>query len=84
VWDQPKPEQPKAEPAKPAVVAKAEPAAKPEPVAKPRVKIAAAGPAKEAPAREPEVRTASATTTGSGLLTGAQPVVPAGTFSSFR
>jgi murein L,D-transpeptidase YafK len=80
VWDQPKPEQPKAEPAKPAVVAKAEPAAKPEPVAKPRVKVATATP----PAREPEVRTASATTTGSGLLTGAQPVVPAGTFSSFR
>jgi hypothetical protein len=36
------------------------------------------------PAREPEVRTASATTTGSGLLTGAQPVVPAGSFNSFR
>jgi murein L,D-transpeptidase YafK len=89
VWDQPKPQQakaepPKAEPAKPAVVAKAEPAAKPEPAAKQRVKVAAAGPAKEMPAREPEVRTASATTTGSGLLTGAQPVVPAGSFSSFR
>ena len=66
------------------MVAKAEPAAKPEPAAKQRVKVAAAGPAKEMPAREPEVRTASATTTGSGLLTGAQPVVPAGSFSSFR
>jgi murein L,D-transpeptidase YafK len=95
IWDQAKPEPaPAREPAKPTVVAKAEPVAKPAPVAKsePAVKpahtkVAAAAkpPAAPAPAREPEIRTAySGTTTGSGLLTGAQPVVPAGSFNSFR
>ena len=97
VWDQPKPEPaPAREPAKPTVVAKAEPVAKPaavaksEPAAKPphtKVAVAAKPPAAPAPApaREPEIRTAySGTTTGSGLLTGAQPVVPAGSFNSFR
>ena len=80
VWNQPKPER-KPEPAKPTVVAKAEPAAKP------RVKVASAAKTPPTPAREPEIRTAySGTTTGSGngLLAGAQPVVPAGSFSSFR
>ncbi len=83
----------KAEPAAKAAapVAKAEPPAKP--VAKsvalpPQVRVAtAAKTAPPAPAREPEIRTAySGTTTGSGggLLAGAQPVVPAGSFNSFR
>jgi murein L,D-transpeptidase YafK len=82
VWDQPKAEpKPEAKPAapKPAAVAKA------EPVAKPRVKTASAAKTPPAQAPEPEIRTAySGTTTGSGLLTGAQPVVPAGSFNSFR
>ena len=81
VWDQAKPAA-KPEPApaapKPAAVAKA------EPVAKPHVKVASAS-KPPAPAPEREIRTAySGTTTGSGLLTGAQPVVPAGSFNSFR
>ncbi len=78
VWGQPKP-QPKAEPAKPAAVAKA------EPVAKPRVQVATAAKTPPAPEQR-EIRTAySGTTNGSGgLLSGAQPVVPAGSFSSFR
>jgi hypothetical protein len=46
------------------------------------VQVAAAA---KTPPPEPEIRTAySSTTTGSGLLAGAQPVVPAGSFSSFR
>jgi len=92
VWDQPKAksvwDQPAAQPpapAQPAAVAKAEPAAKPAP---PPRKVASTTPAKpqpQPPAREPEIRTAySATTNGNGLLAGAQPVVPAGTFNSFR
>ena len=105
VWDQAKPAQLPAqppaqrpEPAKPTVVAKAEPAAKPAPVAKaeppaksvalpPQVRVATAAKTLPAPAREPEIRTAySGTTTGSGggLLSGAQPVVPAGSFNNFR
>jgi hypothetical protein len=78
VWDRPKP-QPKAEPAKPAAVAKA------EPVAKPRVQVATAAKTPPTPEQR-EIRTAySGTTNGSGgLLSGAQPVVPAGSFSSFR
>jgi murein L,D-transpeptidase YafK len=94
IWDQAKPAQlpaqppaqrpeQRTEPAKPAAVAKAEPPAKP-----PQVKVAtAAKTPSPAPAREPEIRTAySGTTTGSGggLLAGAQPVVPAGSFNSFR
>ncbi|MFZ0355034.1 MAG: hypothetical protein WAM12_15330, partial [Pseudolabrys sp.] len=37
-------------------------------------------------AQQPEIRTASSTPPASnnGLLAGAQPVVPAGTFNSFR
>jgi hypothetical protein len=93
IWDQAKPAQ-RPEPAKPTAVAKAEPVAKhaavakAEPPAKPQVRVAAATKTlAPAPAREPEIRTAySGTTTGSGggLLTGAQPVVPAGSFNSFR
>jgi len=79
IWDQPKPQLQPASP-QPAAVAKAEPPA-PKPA---QVKQAAAKPAQPAPERE--IRTAySASTTGSGgLLTGAQPVVPAGSFNSFR
>jgi len=81
VWDQPKPAQrPEHKPAppKPIAIAKAELAAKP------RVKVASAARTPPAPA-EREIRTAySGTTTGSGLLAGAQPVVPAGTFNNFR
>jgi murein L,D-transpeptidase YafK len=97
VWDQAKSaqlpaQQPaqRTEPAKPTVVAKAEPPAKPAAKATavpPQVKVATAAKTPPAPAREPEIRTAySGTTTGSGggLLTGAQPVVPAGSFNSFR
>jgi len=77
VWDQPK-AQPKAQP-KPAAVAKAEPPAAKQPTAKPRVQVATA--AKTAPAPEQrEIRTAYSGTT----MSGAQPVVPAGSFSSFR
>jgi hypothetical protein len=97
VWDGATPAQ-RPEPVKPTVVAKAEPAAKPAPVAKaeppaksvalpPQVKVATAAKTAPAPAHEPEIRTAySGTTTGSdgGLLAGAQPVVPAGSFNSFR
>jgi hypothetical protein len=93
IWDQAKPAARHAqrpEPAKPTVVAKAEPVAKPAPVAKSEpaakpahTKVAAA--TKPESTREPEIRTAySGTTNGSGLLTGAQPVVPAGSFNSFR
>ena len=40
----------------------------------------------EPPAQQPEIRTASSTPAAgsNGLLTGAQPVVPAGSFNSFR
>jgi murein L,D-transpeptidase YafK len=83
VWDQPKAEpkpEHKSEPPKPRAVAKAEPAAKP------RVTTAAAKQKAPAPtaAPEPEIRTAYAPTRGNGLLAGAQPVVPAGTFSNLR
>ncbi len=95
VWDQPKTtsvwDQHKPNPPKPTAVAKSEPKpeSKPEPAAKPRVKVASAAkekaPSAPPPAREPEIRTAySGTTTGSGLLAGAQPVVPAGSFSGLR
>ncbi len=77
-WDQPKPEH-KPEPPKPRAVAKAEPAAKPQ------VKVVAAKQkAPPAAAPEPEIRTAYAPTSGNGLLAGAQPVIPAGTFSNLR
>jgi murein L,D-transpeptidase YafK len=84
IWDQPKPKSiwdrakpaPQPTPPKPQAVAKAEPA---EPPAK---QAAAKKKAAPAPAAEPEIRTAYAPSGGSGLLAGAQPVVPAGAFSS--
>ena len=85
VWDQPKQNsvwtQPKAQ-AKPAAVAKTEPPAA-EPLAtKPRVQVATAAKTSPAPqaAEQREIRTAYSGTT----ISGAQPVVPAGSFSSFR
>ena len=79
VWDQPK-AQPKTQP-KPAAVAKAEPPAAKPPAAKPRVQVATAAKTSPAPAPEQrEIRTAYSGTT----ISGAQPVVPAGSFSSFR
>jgi murein L,D-transpeptidase YafK len=66
----------------------AEPAAASENVSRPVSKPPAQQTAKaEAPrAQEPEVRTAYSTSPASnnGLLSGAQPVVPAGTFNSFH
>ena len=67
-------------------------AAKPKPkqqAAPVRAASATAGPtqaAKAEPPQAPEIRTAYSTPPASsnGLLTGAQPVVPAGTFNSFR
>jgi murein L,D-transpeptidase YafK len=77
IWDRAKPAAPLAPP-KPQAVAKAEPA-------KPPVKqIAAKKKARPAPAAEPEIRTAYAPTSGNGLLAGAQPVIPAGSFSNLR
>ncbi|HVV61771.1 MAG TPA: L,D-transpeptidase family protein [Pseudolabrys sp.] len=69
----PKPQHPVTAAAKPATLP-------PAPEAKP-VEQAKATPPR---APQPEVRTAysGSTTTGSGLLTGAQPMVPAGTFAS--
>jgi murein L,D-transpeptidase YafK len=70
IWDQPK-----AQPPKPVAVAAA-----------PTKPPAQEAPAKPQPAAaEREIRTAySGTFSGGGLLAGAQPVVPAGSFSSFR
>jgi murein L,D-transpeptidase YafK len=60
----------------------------PENISRPASKPAAQQTAKAEPARapEPEIRAAYATPPASngGLLTGAQPVVPAGSFNSFR
>ena len=70
---------PKAHPAapKPTAVAKAEPAAKPAP------KPQAVQPAPQKKQAEPEIRTAySAQTPSNGLLSGAQPVMPTGSFNA--
>jgi len=69
---------PKASPAapKPTAVAKAEPAAKPAPKPHPVQQA-------ERKRAEPEIRTAySAQTPSNGMLAGAQPVMPAGSFNS--
>lgn len=71
-----------ASPAKPKAVAESAP----EPAPAPRVKQAVkpADKTERARAREPELRTAftAPPASGNGLLTGAQPVVPAGSFDS--
>jgi hypothetical protein len=69
-WPEPKPP------------AEAAPAAKPAPV---QHQAAKAEPPRAEPPR-PEIRTAYTTPPASnnGLLSGAQPVVPAGTFNTFR
>ncbi len=54
------------------------------PAAKPQVKVAVAAKVPPAPEQH-EIRTAyTGTTNGIDLLAGAQPVVPAGSFNSFR
>jgi murein L,D-transpeptidase YafK len=71
---------PKLRPAapKPTAVARAEPAAKPAPK---RQAVQQAAPEQKQP--EPQIRTAySAQTPSNGLLAGAQPVVPTGSFNS--
>ena len=69
------------QPAAPAPKAVAHNAPKPAPKSEPKPHVIEQ--AKSEPAPEPQIRTAfSGTTTGSGLLTGAQPMVPAGTFAS--
>ncbi len=75
---------------KSAAVAKADSVEKPQvagaPAAKLQVKVAAAAKVPPSPAPEQhEIRTAySGTTNGIDLLAGAQPVVPTGSFNSFR
>ena len=62
-----------------------QPKAAPKPAPKPAVRPTAVAKAEPPAPREPEIRTAySGATSGSGLLTGAQPVVPAGSFSTVR